>query len=175
MNGKVQRYCLYHWNVKLSHGCRFVLCASGDLVKVYSTRTEEWLHSLQGHTNQVTGHHLESCQSPAGLCVTWLQLYRKHEMIRFDWVPFATQHSNEFLTTLFATVGVFCTCFAFQKIFRHVWILSEVSLKSTLHWNYLHNPDFIIAQKMSYNLSSSFLTDFTKLTIYFEDSVFITK
>uniref|UniRef100_A0A8C2KVB0 WD repeat domain 75 n=1 Tax=Cyprinus carpio TaxID=7962 RepID=A0A8C2KVB0_CYPCA len=33
----------------------FVLCASGDLVKVYSTRTEEWLHSLQGHTNQVTG------------------------------------------------------------------------------------------------------------------------
>uniref|UniRef100_A0A8C2AGS6 WD repeat domain 75 n=1 Tax=Cyprinus carpio TaxID=7962 RepID=A0A8C2AGS6_CYPCA len=36
-------------------GCRFVLCASGDLVKVYSTRTEEWLHSLQGHTNQVTG------------------------------------------------------------------------------------------------------------------------
>uniref|UniRef100_A0A672RTN7 WD repeat-containing protein 75-like n=1 Tax=Sinocyclocheilus grahami TaxID=75366 RepID=A0A672RTN7_SINGR len=23
--------------------------------KVYSTRTEEWLHSLQGHTNQVTG------------------------------------------------------------------------------------------------------------------------
>uniref|UniRef100_A0A8C1JHU5 WD repeat domain 75 n=1 Tax=Cyprinus carpio TaxID=7962 RepID=A0A8C1JHU5_CYPCA len=33
----------------------FVLCTSGDLVKVYSTRTEEWLHSLQGHTNQVTG------------------------------------------------------------------------------------------------------------------------
>uniref|UniRef100_A0A672QV86 WD repeat-containing protein 75-like n=1 Tax=Sinocyclocheilus grahami TaxID=75366 RepID=A0A672QV86_SINGR len=35
--------------------CRFVLCTSGDSVKVYSTRTEEWLHSLQGHTNQVTG------------------------------------------------------------------------------------------------------------------------
>ncbi|KAK2904782.1 hypothetical protein Q8A67_006581 [Cirrhinus molitorella] len=34
---------------------RFVLCASGDSVKVYSTRTEECLHSLQGHTNQVTG------------------------------------------------------------------------------------------------------------------------
>uniref|UniRef100_A0A8C2E0Z0 WD repeat domain 75 n=1 Tax=Cyprinus carpio TaxID=7962 RepID=A0A8C2E0Z0_CYPCA len=33
----------------------FVLCTSGDSVKVYSTRTEEWLHSLQGHTNQVTG------------------------------------------------------------------------------------------------------------------------
>uniref|UniRef100_A0A8C1VW88 WD repeat domain 75 n=1 Tax=Cyprinus carpio TaxID=7962 RepID=A0A8C1VW88_CYPCA len=36
------------------HGL-FVLCTSGDSVKVYSTRTEEWLHSLQGHTNQVTG------------------------------------------------------------------------------------------------------------------------
>uniref|UniRef100_A0A8C1VV57 WD repeat domain 75 n=1 Tax=Cyprinus carpio TaxID=7962 RepID=A0A8C1VV57_CYPCA len=34
---------------------KFVLCTSGDSVKVYSTRTEEWLHSLQGHTNQVTG------------------------------------------------------------------------------------------------------------------------
>uniref|UniRef100_A0A8C2Q905 WD repeat domain 75 n=1 Tax=Cyprinus carpio TaxID=7962 RepID=A0A8C2Q905_CYPCA len=39
----------------ISNDSRFVLCASGDLVKVYSTRTEEWLHSLQGHTNQVTG------------------------------------------------------------------------------------------------------------------------
>uniref|UniRef100_A0A673GE16 WD repeat-containing protein 75-like n=1 Tax=Sinocyclocheilus rhinocerous TaxID=307959 RepID=A0A673GE16_9TELE len=39
----------------ISTDSRFLLCASGDLVKVYSTRTEEWLHSLQGHTNQVTG------------------------------------------------------------------------------------------------------------------------
>uniref|UniRef100_A0A8C1JI66 WD repeat domain 75 n=1 Tax=Cyprinus carpio TaxID=7962 RepID=A0A8C1JI66_CYPCA len=39
----------------ISSDSRFVLCTSGDLVKVYSTRTEEWLHSLQGHTNQVTG------------------------------------------------------------------------------------------------------------------------
>uniref|UniRef100_A0A671L3I2 WD repeat-containing protein 75-like n=1 Tax=Sinocyclocheilus anshuiensis TaxID=1608454 RepID=A0A671L3I2_9TELE len=39
----------------ISTDSRFVLCASGDSVKVYSTRTEEWLHSLQGHTNQVTG------------------------------------------------------------------------------------------------------------------------
>lgn len=62
----LQRHCLYHLNV-MSHGCRFVLCASGDLVKVYSTRTEEWLNSLQGHTNQVTGiafnpaNHLQVC------------------------------------------------------------------------------------------------------------------
>ncbi|XP_067300443.1 WD repeat-containing protein 75 [Pseudorasbora parva] len=39
----------------ISNDSRFVLCASGDSVNVYSTRTEEWLHSLQGHTNQVTG------------------------------------------------------------------------------------------------------------------------
>ncbi|XP_026073397.1 WD repeat-containing protein 75 [Carassius auratus] len=39
----------------ISTDSRFLLCASGDSVKVYSTRTEEWLHSLQGHTNQVTG------------------------------------------------------------------------------------------------------------------------
>uniref|UniRef100_A0A8C1YD21 WD repeat domain 75 n=1 Tax=Cyprinus carpio TaxID=7962 RepID=A0A8C1YD21_CYPCA len=39
----------------ISTDSRFVLCTSGDSVKVYSTRTEEWLHSLQGHTNQVTG------------------------------------------------------------------------------------------------------------------------
>lgn len=62
----LQRHFLYYLNV-MSHGCRFVLCASGDLVKVYSTRTEEWLNSLQGHTNQVTGiafnpaNHLQVC------------------------------------------------------------------------------------------------------------------
>lgn len=39
----------------ISHDSRFVLCVSGDSVKVYSTRTEEWLHNLQGHNNQVTG------------------------------------------------------------------------------------------------------------------------
>lgn len=64
-----QRHCVYHLKALsvMSHGCRFVLCASGDSVKVYSTRTEEWLHSLQGHTNQVTGiafnpaNHLQVC------------------------------------------------------------------------------------------------------------------
>lgn len=39
----------------ISQDSRFVLCTSGDLIKVYSTRTEEWIHNLQGHTKQVTG------------------------------------------------------------------------------------------------------------------------
>ncbi|XP_051566531.1 WD repeat-containing protein 75 [Myxocyprinus asiaticus] len=39
----------------ISNDSRFVLCGSGDSVKVYSTRTEEWLHTLHGHTNHVTG------------------------------------------------------------------------------------------------------------------------
>uniref|UniRef100_A0AAY4EFX1 WD repeat-containing protein 75 second beta-propeller domain-containing protein n=1 Tax=Denticeps clupeoides TaxID=299321 RepID=A0AAY4EFX1_9TELE len=39
----------------ISVDSRFLLCASGDLVKVFSTSTEEWVHVLQGHTNVVTG------------------------------------------------------------------------------------------------------------------------
>ncbi|XP_056610675.1 WD repeat-containing protein 75 [Triplophysa dalaica] len=39
----------------ISYDSRYVLCTSGDLVKVYSTRTEEWIHTLQAHTNQITG------------------------------------------------------------------------------------------------------------------------
>lgn len=35
--------------------CRYLLCVSGDLVKVYSTQTEEVVRVLEGHTNQVTG------------------------------------------------------------------------------------------------------------------------
>ncbi|MGH0116209.1 UNVERIFIED_CONTAM: hypothetical protein FKN15_000136 [Acipenser sinensis] len=34
---------------------RYLLCTSGDMVKVYSTATEECVHVLQGHTNLVTG------------------------------------------------------------------------------------------------------------------------
>ncbi|XP_033024487.1 WD repeat-containing protein 75 [Lacerta agilis] len=34
---------------------KYLLCASGDYVKVYSTATEECLHVLQGHSNLVTG------------------------------------------------------------------------------------------------------------------------
>ncbi|XP_078795551.1 WD repeat-containing protein 75 isoform X2 [Oryzias latipes] len=33
----------------------FLLCASGESVKVFSTATEECLHALQGHTDLVTG------------------------------------------------------------------------------------------------------------------------
>ncbi|KAL7991567.1 hypothetical protein Chor_015823 [Crotalus horridus] len=37
---------------------KYLLCASGDYIKVYSTLTEECLHILQGHTNLVTGIQL---------------------------------------------------------------------------------------------------------------------
>uniref|UniRef100_A0A3P9IYH8 WD repeat domain 75 n=1 Tax=Oryzias latipes TaxID=8090 RepID=A0A3P9IYH8_ORYLA len=39
----------------LSTDSRFLLCASGESVKVFSTATEECLHALQGHTDLVTG------------------------------------------------------------------------------------------------------------------------
>ncbi|XP_050974807.1 WD repeat-containing protein 75 [Labeo rohita] len=100
---------------------RFVLCASGDSVKVYSTRTEEWLHSLQGHTNQVTGialnptNHLQvySC-SADGTVKLWdfidgiliktfvigyplfaICLSEKHEGIVFLHLSMATGSKNE--------------------------------------------------------------------------------
>ncbi|XP_057708454.1 WD repeat-containing protein 75 [Corythoichthys intestinalis] len=34
---------------------KFLLCASGECVKLYSTTTEECIHELQGHTDLVTG------------------------------------------------------------------------------------------------------------------------
>ncbi|KAM6978639.1 WD repeat-containing protein 75 isoform 2-T2 [Tautogolabrus adspersus] len=34
---------------------RFLLCASGECVKVFSTSTEECIHDLRGHTDLVTG------------------------------------------------------------------------------------------------------------------------
>nr|XP_020658546.1 WD repeat-containing protein 75 isoform X1 [Pogona vitticeps] len=37
---------------------KYLLCTSGDYVKVYSTATEECLHVLQGHSNLVTGIQL---------------------------------------------------------------------------------------------------------------------
>ncbi|XP_012697769.2 WD repeat-containing protein 75 [Clupea harengus] len=57
---------------------RFLLCVSGDLVKVYSTKTEELVRVLEGHTNQVTGialnpaNHLQvySC-SADGTIMLW--------------------------------------------------------------------------------------------------------
>uniref|UniRef100_A0A8C3T3J3 WD repeat domain 75 n=1 Tax=Chelydra serpentina TaxID=8475 RepID=A0A8C3T3J3_CHESE len=41
-----------------SADAKYLLCASGDYVKVYSTATEECVHILQGHTNLVTGIQL---------------------------------------------------------------------------------------------------------------------
>ncbi|CAK6448072.1 unnamed protein product [Pipistrellus nathusii] len=37
---------------------KYLLCVSGDFVKVYSTATEECVHVLQGHRNLVTGIQL---------------------------------------------------------------------------------------------------------------------
>ncbi|KAG7501668.1 WD repeat-containing protein 75 [Solea senegalensis] len=39
----------------ISNDSRFLLCASGECVKVFSTSTEECLHDLRGHTDLVTG------------------------------------------------------------------------------------------------------------------------
>uniref|UniRef100_A0A8C4HZA1 WD repeat domain 75 n=1 Tax=Dicentrarchus labrax TaxID=13489 RepID=A0A8C4HZA1_DICLA len=38
-----------------SSDSRFLLCASGECVKVFSTSTEECIHDLRGHTELVTG------------------------------------------------------------------------------------------------------------------------
>uniref|UniRef100_A0A672RUA3 WD repeat-containing protein 75-like n=1 Tax=Sinocyclocheilus grahami TaxID=75366 RepID=A0A672RUA3_SINGR len=89
--------------------------------KVYSTRTEEWLHSLQGHTNQVTGialnpaNHLQvySC-SADGTVKLWdfidgiliktfiigyplfaIYVSEKHEGVLFLHVSMATDSKNE--------------------------------------------------------------------------------
>uniref|UniRef100_A0A9J8C5G7 WD repeat domain 75 n=2 Tax=Cyprinus carpio carpio TaxID=630221 RepID=A0A9J8C5G7_CYPCA len=105
----------------ISSDSRFVLCTSGDLVKVYSTRTEEWLHSLQGHTNQVTGitlnpaNHLQvySC-SVDGTVKLWdfidgiliktfvigcplfaIYVSEKHTGVLFLHVSMATDSKNE--------------------------------------------------------------------------------
>ncbi|XP_029461844.1 WD repeat-containing protein 75 [Rhinatrema bivittatum] len=37
---------------------KYLMCVSGDFVKVYSTATEECVHLLQGHSNVVTGIQL---------------------------------------------------------------------------------------------------------------------
>ncbi|XP_007253300.3 WD repeat-containing protein 75 [Astyanax mexicanus] len=39
----------------ITKDCRFLICGSGDSVKVFSTSTEECVHVLEGHTDQVTG------------------------------------------------------------------------------------------------------------------------
>uniref|UniRef100_A0A4W5RH46 WD repeat domain 75 n=1 Tax=Hucho hucho TaxID=62062 RepID=A0A4W5RH46_9TELE len=39
----------------ITNDSRFLLCAAGESVNVYSTSTEEFVHDLQGHTDLVTG------------------------------------------------------------------------------------------------------------------------
>ncbi|XP_074514499.1 WD repeat-containing protein 75 isoform X2 [Sebastes fasciatus] len=39
----------------ITNDSRFLLCASGECVKVFSTSTEECVHDLRGHTDLVTG------------------------------------------------------------------------------------------------------------------------
>ncbi|XP_074551703.1 WD repeat-containing protein 75 isoform X2 [Halichoeres trimaculatus] len=39
----------------ITNDSRFLLCASGQCVKVFSTSTEECIHDLRGHTDLVTG------------------------------------------------------------------------------------------------------------------------
>ncbi|XP_036966398.1 WD repeat-containing protein 75 isoform X1 [Acanthopagrus latus] len=39
----------------ITNDSRFLLCASGECVKVFSTSTEECIHDLRGHTDLVTG------------------------------------------------------------------------------------------------------------------------
>uniref|UniRef100_A0A8C7M8E3 WD repeat domain 75 n=1 Tax=Oncorhynchus kisutch TaxID=8019 RepID=A0A8C7M8E3_ONCKI len=39
----------------ITNDSRFLLCAAGESVNVYSTSTEEYVHDLQGHTDLVTG------------------------------------------------------------------------------------------------------------------------
>ncbi|KAM9365512.1 WD repeat-containing protein 75 [Pholidichthys leucotaenia] len=39
----------------ISRDSKFLLCASGECVKVFSTSTEECIHNLRGHTDLVTG------------------------------------------------------------------------------------------------------------------------
>uniref|UniRef100_A0A8C7GM47 WD repeat domain 75 n=1 Tax=Oncorhynchus kisutch TaxID=8019 RepID=A0A8C7GM47_ONCKI len=52
----------------ITNDSRFLLCASGESVKVYSSSSEECVHDLQGHTDLVSGivrnpsNHLQVCK-----------------------------------------------------------------------------------------------------------------
>ncbi|KAJ8282656.1 hypothetical protein COCON_G00051750 [Conger conger] len=100
---------------------KFLLCASGDSVKVYSTSTEECVHVLEGHTDLVTGlafnptNHLQvySC-SLDGTVRLWdytdgiliktlvlgykifaLYVAKKHEGVVFVIIPMVTDTDSE--------------------------------------------------------------------------------
>ncbi|KAJ8247177.1 hypothetical protein GJAV_G00259640 [Gymnothorax javanicus] len=100
---------------------KFLLCASGDSVKVYSTGTEECVHVLEGHTHLVTGlafnptNHLQvySC-SLDGTIRLWdytdgiliktlvigheisaLYVAKKHEGVVFAIIPMASDTDQQ--------------------------------------------------------------------------------
>ncbi|KAK3568723.1 hypothetical protein QTP86_013868 [Hemibagrus guttatus] len=100
---------------------RFLLCASGDSVKVFSTTTEECVHVLEGHTDQITGvalnpaNHLQvfSC-SVDGTVRLWdftdgiliktlvigypifsIYVSKKHVGVFFIIIPMASEKSTE--------------------------------------------------------------------------------
>ncbi|XP_041700010.2 WD repeat-containing protein 75-like isoform X1 [Coregonus clupeaformis] len=100
---------------------RFLLCAAGESVKVYSTSTEECIHDLQGHTDLVTGvvlnplNHLQvySCSADGtvrlwdftdgiliktfiiGYPIYSIYVSEKHGGVVFVVVPMANYKSSE--------------------------------------------------------------------------------
>ncbi|KAF7709148.1 WD repeat-containing protein 75 [Silurus meridionalis] len=105
----------------ITRDSRFLLCASGDSVKVFSTTTEECVHVLEGHTHQISGvalnpnNHLQvfSC-SLDGTLRLWdftdgiliktftirqpifsLYVSEKHLGVVFIIVPLDTQQNSE--------------------------------------------------------------------------------
>ncbi|XP_010878095.1 WD repeat-containing protein 75 [Esox lucius] len=107
---------------------RFLLCGSGESVKVYSTSTEECVHDLQGHTDLVTGvvlnpsNHLQAYSCSAdGTVRLWdftdgiliktfiiryhifsIHVSEKHVGVLFVVVPMANEKGSE----LFQLVAV---------------------------------------------------------------------
>ncbi|XP_055734941.1 WD repeat-containing protein 75-like isoform X3 [Salvelinus fontinalis] len=112
----------------ITNDSRFLLCAAGESVNVYSTSTEEYVHDLQGHTDLVTGvvlnpsNHLQvySCSADGtvrlwdftdgiliktfiiGYPIYSIYVSEKHGGVVFVVVPMANYKSSE----LFQLVAV---------------------------------------------------------------------
>uniref|UniRef100_A0A4W5RPG0 WD repeat domain 75 n=1 Tax=Hucho hucho TaxID=62062 RepID=A0A4W5RPG0_9TELE len=112
----------------ITNDSRFLLCAAGESVNVYSTSTEEFVHDLQGHTDLVTGvvlnpsNHLQvySCSADGtvrlwdfmdgiliktfiiGYPIYSIYVSEKHGGVVFVVVPMANYKSSE----LFQLVAV---------------------------------------------------------------------
>ncbi|XP_066542601.1 WD repeat-containing protein 75 [Hoplias malabaricus] len=105
----------------ITSDCRFLVCASGDSVKVFSTTTEECLHVLEGHKDQVTGvtlnpaNHLQvySCSADGtvrlwdfidgiliktftvGYPIFSMYVSEKHAGVVFIIIPMASSNNRE--------------------------------------------------------------------------------